>query len=124
MNFHINKDATLPPLVMEVVNDGRNNYKDIHEKLQNATITFSMTSLDTGIKKIGGQPAKCLLKEVSSDCPDEEYYLAYNFRAKDTNKAGTYVGEFKIVFLDGSGTLIVPIKDELFINIREGSIRK
>ena len=31
---------------------------------------------------------------------------------------------FEIDFLDGSGTLIVPIKEELFINVLDGSIKK
>jgi hypothetical protein len=41
-----------------------------------------------------------------------------------TAKPGTYIGKFIIEFLDGSGTLIVPIREELIINVLEGSIKK
>ena len=37
---------------------------------------------------------------------------------------GRYVGQFEIEFLDDSGTLIVPIREELFINILERTIKK
>ena len=104
---------------MELINDGRNDYDSFHDKLQNSVITFCMTDKDNGVKRIGGKEALCILKEPSTDCTGEEYFIGYQFSAKETKKAGTFVGEFKIVFNDGSGTLLVPIKDELFIHILE-----
>ena len=59
MEFFINKGATLPMLIMELIQDGRNDYKNFHEKIQNATVTFEMSDIDTGVKKIGCQPALC-----------------------------------------------------------------
>ena len=53
-----------------------------------------------------------------------EFYLVYQFTSKETSKAGRYAAQFEIDFLDGSGTLIVPIREELFVNILEGSIKK
>lgn len=122
MDFFINKNATLPLLVMELIHDGRNDYKAFHELIQNANITFSMTDVETGIRKISKVDASCLLKECVDDCP-EEYYVIYEWRAKDTNKVGTYKGEFTFEFLDGSGTLIAPVRDELFIHVRDGAIK-
>ena len=124
MDFYINKDATLPMLILELIQDGRNDYKNFHEKIQNATITFSMWDASTGVKKIACRTATCLLKNTPADCNDEQYYVAYQFRAKDTNKAGVYIGKFTITFLDGSGTLIAPIREELRINVLDGSIKK
>jgi len=126
MNFYINKGATLPMVILELIQDGRNDYKKFHEKVQNADITFTMTDIDTGIKKIGCKPAVCLCKtcEGNNDCDEEQYYVAYQFTEKETDKAGSYVGKFTIDFLDGSGTLIVPIREELYIHVLEGSIRK
>jgi hypothetical protein len=123
MDFYINKTATLPTLKMELIQDGRNDYKNFHEKIQNANIFFTMTDVVTGVKRIGKSPATCMLKEVPVDC-DEEYYIIYQWSERDTKKAGTYVGKFTIEFLDGSGTLIVPIREELMIHILEGSIKK
>jgi len=124
MNFFINKNATLPILKLELIKDGRNDYKKFHEMIQNSTITFSMSEVETGIKKIGKKPALCIVKEPDSDCTGEEYYLAYQFSNKETKKSGTFAGQFTIEFDDGSGTLIVPIREELFIHILEGSIKK
>ena len=119
MNFHINKNATLPILKMELTNDGRNDEGDFHDKLQNSVITFCMTDINTGIKRIGNKPAICILKEPTLNSEGEEYYIGYQFTAKETKKAGSFIGEFTIVFNDGSGKLIVPIKDELFIHVLE-----
>jgi len=123
MEFFINKNATLPKLKLEVIKDGRNDFSEIHNKLQNATITFSMSDVVTGVKRIA-----CKNAEIEEILPKhgccEEFYLTYQFTSKETSKSGRYVGQFEITFLDGSGTLIVPIREELFINILEGSIKK
>jgi len=124
MDFHINKNSTLPILTLELIKDGRNDYKKFHEMIQNSTITFSMSEVETGIKKIGNKPALCVVKESQSDSEVEEYYLAYQFSKKETKKSGTFVGQFIIEFEDGSGTLIVPIRESLYIHILEGSIKK
>lgn len=121
MEFFINKNSTLPLLVMELINDGRNDYKAFNELIQNANITFSMSDVDTGIRKISKRPASCELKPTGS--PDEEYYVIYKWLAKDTVKPGVYKGEFIFEFLDGSGTLIAPIREELFINVLDGAIK-
>ena len=122
MDFFINKNSTLPLLVMELIQDGRHDYKNFHELIQNANITFSMTDVETGVRKISHQPAGCEVKEGCFDCP-EEYYVVYVWRAKDTNRVGIYKGEFTFEFLDGSGTLIAPVRDELFLHIRDGAIK-
>jgi hypothetical protein len=124
MNFHINKDATLPILKMELIKDGRYSFREFHDKLQNSNMFFTMADINTGVKKIGKKPATCILKSEYNGCEDEEYYISYQFSAKDTAKPGTYIGKFIIEFLDGSGTLIVPIREELIINVLEGSIKK
>lgn len=123
MNFFINKDATLPYLKMELIQDGRNDFSKFHEKIQNSEITFTMADIVTGVKKIACKPATCMLKETDSDCC-EEYYIVYEWDERDTNKAGTYRGQFTINFLDGSGTLVVPIREELMIHVLDGSIKK
>jgi len=109
---------------MELIKDGRYTYKEFNDKLQNSDIYFCMSDIVTGVKKIGRKTAECILKTEYDGCEDEEYYLAYQFTSKDTNKAGTYVGNFTIEFNDGSGTLIVPIREELYVHVLEGSIKK
>ena len=129
MNFFINKNATLPLLKMELIQDGRYDFRKLHdglmniyEKIQNADIYFSMTDIDTGYKKICRQPAGCALKPNTCD-EEEEYYITYQFSQRDTSKPGSYRGQFEIEFLDGSGTLIIPIREELNIHVLDGSIK-
>lgn len=123
MEFFINKGASLPILKLELIQDGRNDFKKIFEQLQNANIYFSMSDVVTGIKKIGRKVAGTSLV-TPTNCVGEEYYIVYQFTENDTNKAGRYVGQFIIEFLDNSGNLIVPIREELFINVLDGSIKK
>ncbi len=123
MEFHINKNSTLPKLKLELIKDGRNDFYKFHEKVQNATIYFSMTDVVTGVKRIAKKIAG--IEQVEPvNCVGDEFYLVYQFTARDTSVAGRYVGQFEVEFLDGSGTLIVPIREELFINILDGSIKK
>ncbi len=124
MIFSINKGATLPKLQMELIKDGRYSYKEFHDMLQNSNIYFTMADIKSGVKKIGKKPAICILKGEYDGCEDEEYYIGYQFTSKDTAKAGTYVGNFIIEFQDGSGTLIVPIREELYVHVLDGSIKK
>lgn len=124
MEFFINKGATLNVLKMELIQDGRNDFQKFFEKIQNANIFFTMTDIITGVKKIAKKKAATQLVLPQSDCTGEEYYLTYQFSSKETNVASRYVGKFEIEFLDGTGTLIVPIREELFINVLEGSIKK
>lgn len=119
MVFQIKQGATLPILKMELINDGRNDYDAFHDRVQNSVITFCMTDINTGVKRVGGKEALCILKEPSQDCVGEEYYIGYQFSEKETKKIGTYRAEFTITFNDGSGKLIVPIKEDLMVHILE-----
>jgi hypothetical protein len=124
MEFHINKNSTLPVLKLELIKDGRNDFHKFHDKIQNASITFTMTDVITGVKKIAKKSAGIQQVEPASDCVGEEFYLVYQFTGKETNTAARYAAQFEINFLDGSGTLIVPIREELFVNVLDGSIKK
>ena len=124
MEFFINKNATLPKLKLEVIKDGRNDFSKIHDKLQNSNITFSMTDVNTGNKKIACKSASIEQVLPKDNCICEEFYLVYQFTTKETSVAGKYIGQFEIDFLDGSGTLIVPIKETLNINILDQGIKK
>lgn len=121
MDFFINKNSTLPLLCMELITDGRNDYKVFNELIQNANITFSMVDVETGIRKVSKQLASCELKDTCVDCP-EEYYVIYKWKPKDVNRVGTYRAEITFEFLDGSGNLICPIREQLLIHVLDGAI--
>lgn len=131
-NFYINKNSTLPSLRIEVVNNGRDNFHKLYTALQSATVYFSMSDLNSGIKRIINAEANVIERE--NDTCDEEYLIEYQWKERDTKIPGDYKGWFKIVFdgnitsSDGvtypSGNLIVPISDELIIHINEGGVKK
>lgn len=124
MEFYINKNSNLPKLTLGLINDGRNDYHKFHEEIQNAEIYFTMTNIITGVKKIANKKADIELVQEDS-CNGDEYFLVYNFTNKDTSIPGKYVGQFEIIFNGlNNKNLIVPIREELFINVLEGSIRK
>ena len=123
MIFNINKNATLPILKLELIKDGRNDFNHFFELIQDANIYFTMTDIVTGVKKIAKKIASTELVEPVN-CTGEEYYITYQFTSTQTKTSGTYIGQFEIEFLDGTGTLIVPIREELYVNILEGSIKK
>jgi hypothetical protein len=123
MEFSINKNSTLPVLKLELIQDGRNDFQKFHEKVQNANIYFTMTDVITGVKRIAKKPTG--IEQVEpTNCVGDEFYLTYQFTERDSSVSGRYVGQFEIDFLDGTGTLIVPIREELFINILERTIKK
>ena len=121
MEFFIKQNATLPTLKLQVVKDGRNDFRSFMETLQNAIITFSMVNTDNGILKIASKPA--YITEKFFDNPDapQEFYIYYNFTANDTKTPGRYMGEFSISTTEGE--LIVPIRESLFINITPSFIK-
>lgn len=124
MIFQINQYSTLPVLQMELINDNRVSFNQFHECIQNAVITFCMTDTKTGAKIVGNKPALCILKENLIDPLQEEYLIGYQFTEKETKKSGVFIGQFTIEFNDGSGKLLVPIKEELEIHILDSSIKK
>lgn len=123
--FFINKNSTLPVLQMELINSGRFDFNKFHEHVQNAEIYFTMTDIDTGLIKVAHQEGAIFPKDGCYD----EYYIGYVWKERDTNREGKYLGEFEIIFpdlLEGqiAGNLIVPIKEELIINVKNNIILK
>ena len=123
MEFFINKGATLNVLKLELIQDGRNDFNRFHDAVQNANIYFTMTDVVTGVKRIAKKETG-LQVVIPECCVGEEFYLIYNFTERDTAVAGRYVAQFTLEFLDGSGTLIVPIRETLYVNILDGGIKK
>lgn len=130
--FSINKNATLPKLRVELIQDGKTDFRKFYLALQAAdSVTFTMTNLETGIKKIAKAPAEIVYDE-NSGC-EERYLLQYTWKKRDTNESGTFVGHFHINFNDQvvadglvfpKGELIVPISEDLIIIIKDSCIKK
>lgn len=131
LNFFITKNSTLPNLRIEVNNDGRNDFRKLFLALQSCDVTFTMTDISNGVKKIANAKAYVVEKETIG-C-EEQFVIEYRWNKRDTNVAGIYVGQFKIkfdnnIYMDGvsfpSGDLIVPIAEDLIITINDNMIKK
>ena len=129
--FFINKGSTLPNLRMEVIHDGRYDFRKFYLALQNAEVTFTMFDQNTGIKKIVNAPAD-VVEKVGGGCEDG-FVIEYKWKKRDTSEAGTYVGLFTIRFgddlvMDGmsfpSGDMVAPIAEDLLITINDSGIKK
>lgn len=122
--FFIKQNSTLPILRMDLINDGRNDFKKFHEAIRNCDITFSMTNVDTNVIKIAN--AKAYVQEREGDGCSKHYCICYPWKNRDTKEKGTFEGVFTLNF-DGTlsseydtypkGELIVPIREKLIIVI-------
>ena len=74
-------------------------------------ITFTMKNLDTDVVKVNAQV--CSLVNTGSDG-----MVRYSWDGADTDTAGTYVGEFQIMYNDAT-KLTVPTSSVLSIIILE-----
>ena len=120
MNFDIKKNATLPVLKLSVVKDGRSDYNNFMKQIEVSSLFFSMIDTETGIPKIMSRPASFVEKTQTDPDANPEYYIYYQFTNKDTNKVGQYEGQFMLK--NDDGTLILPIREKLIINIHESFI--
>lgn len=126
--FYIKKGSLNPVLRMEVINDGRFDFKKalIEEAFQDCNVTFSMKDTETGILKVSKAPAAFV--DAKTEGCEEKFVLEYQWTERDTRKEGIYEGWFDIDFLgdlvsgDGTtfpaGPMVVPIQEDLIIYIR------
>jgi hypothetical protein len=111
--FYIKKNSTKPILKLKVVNDGRFDYKKLHEELENSAISFSMYDIINNKFKIFRKQGVLIPVEDVLD----EYYIGYIFNQKETDTPGIYKIEFKIDFFSDNSSLIIPIRDDIYVNI-------
>lgn len=120
--FNINKGATLPYLEVVPVNDGRNGFRKLCYAIQTADVYFSMTDVETGIKKISNARAEIVYQE-GGDCVDR-FKIRYKWNKRDTNTVGRFKATFRIVFgnapaVEGmdfpDGELLVPIQEDIIV---------
>jgi hypothetical protein len=120
MEFYIKKNASLPVLKMQVVKDGRSDYNKMMEMIEESSIFFSMVDTETGIPRIVTRPAGFVEKTQMDPNAEYEYYVYYQFTSNDTRKVGRYEGQF--LLRNSDGTLILPIREKLYINVQESFI--
>ena len=120
MEFTIGQNASLPVLKMQVVNDGTQSFGDMMEFIERSSIFFSMVGSDNGIPKVYTKSAGFVEKLDMDPNAAPEYYVYYRFTQQDTSRIGRYEGQF--MFINEDGTLVLPIREPLFINVVESFI--
>ncbi len=116
MDFFIKQNATLPTLRVEVVKDGRSDFAQTQEFLNQTEILFSMVDIVTGQPKIVGAPCTTeLLDETDENI--SKYLIKYQFNFRDTKNQGRFKGTFRIQ--NNQGDIVLPLTEDLFINITE-----
>ena len=119
MTFFINKNSELPALKMEFVQNGDVDFKQLAKELENVSISFSMRNKETGVFKVVSSPAILELKDTIYPDLTPEYYIVYNWKLKDTNQVGTFIGEFNIIFHNENKILIAPVRETLEIIVQD-----
>lgn len=122
--FYINKNSLLPIIRIELIEDGRHDYNKFHELIQNSNITFTMVNRETGVTKIAKAP--CYIKARENGGCVEQYVICYDWKKRDVNEEGNYIGKFDIEFGEvkndeydyPTGNLIMPIREDLVITIK------
>ena len=112
MEFFIKQNSTLPVLKMQVVKDGRAGYLELMQDLEVSTIFFTMIDVETEIPKIVSAPCE-IVSLILPLGATPEYYIYYKFTGRD-------VGQFLIK--NDEGNLILPIREELYINVQPSFI--
>jgi len=120
MEFFIGKNSNLPILKMQVIKDGKHDIDTMLSLIESSVLYFSMKDTNTGVYRILNSSAGFVEKTFLEPNSDVEYYLYYKFSKNDTSKVGRYEGEF--LLKSEEGTLLLPIREKLFINITESLI--
>lgn len=124
--FFIRKGSVNPVLRMELIKDGRYDFKKamIDNAIQDSVVKFYMKDVETDLLKVAKADADIVLAQEEG-C-EEKYILQYKWKERDTKKEGIYEGWFEINFNGNlkeegvdypSGKMIVPIQEKLQIII-------
>jgi hypothetical protein len=120
MEFFIKKGATLPVLKINVIKDGRSDYNRSMKFLSETDVFFSMVDTQTNIPRITTRPAGLMSKIAPLSASTSDYYVYYQFTPFDTKKVGRYKGQF--LFRDDTGILVLPLNEEIYINVTDSFI--
>ena len=128
MTFTIRQGSVNPVLRMELIKDGRYDFKKsmIENAIQDSVVKFYMKDSETGLLKVAKADADVVLAQEEG-C-EEKYILQYKWKERDTKKEGIYEGWFEIDFNGNlteegvdypSGKMRVPIQEDLIIYVKE-----
>ena len=106
MEFFIRKNSTLPLLEINLIKDGRTDYRYDKTVLTASTIYFNMKNVSDNVYKIA--------KGVCTYSVNDDT-IYYQFTKKNTKTVGRFETEFDIY--TNQGLIKLPLRDKLFVNI-------
>ena len=126
--FYIRQGSVNPLLRMELINDGRYDYRKplMNYSLLDSKVTFTMQNTETGLLKVSKAPAEVVL--AKTDGCEENYVLQYKWKPRDVKEIGIYEGWFDITFNGNlteageeflKGNFRIPVQEKLLIFITE-----
>lgn len=121
MEFFIRQNSTTPILKLQLIDDGKNDMSSFNDQLENAVITFEMSDSVTDEPFVLNGQCNITTRNHKYNQTTTEYYIIYNFTSDQTVRVGKYEGKINIQFRDTSlnptNTLILPVREKLYINI-------
>ena len=125
--FYLIRGSVNPVLRMEIINDGRYDFKKslFNNVIQDSVVKFSMRDTESGLLKIANADAE-IVEDGNGGC-EEKYIIQYKWKERDVKTPGIYIGWFEIKFNGDitengveypKGNLKIPIEEELLIYIR------
>ena len=122
MEFFIRKNSTEPILKMQLIQDGRNDFDSFYQKLVNSAISFSMKDTQNGAFVILNKAAGIVAKTTIDALSPTEYYIYYRWQPSDVSEVGRYQAQFNISLIDDCSDLIVPVREDLYVNITDSFV--
>ena len=120
MDFFIKQNATLPTLKIKVSKDGRSDFGKFQLSLSSSTIYFSMVDVDSGVPKILRNTASYIITTSPNGSGEEEIYITYQFKSRDTKHTGKFSVDFEL--LSGQGVVSLPLSEKLYVNVIDSFI--
>ena len=125
--FYIIRGSVNPVLRMEIINDGRYDFKKtlFNNAIQDSVVKFFMKDTESGLLKIANADAE-IIEAGDSGC-EERYIIQYKWKERDVKTPGIYLGWFEIKFNGNiseegveypTGNLKIPIEEDLLIYVR------
>jgi|TARA_R110002020_G_scaffold377631_5_gene588723 hypothetical protein len=122
MEFFVRQHSNEPILKMQLIQDGRNDFDSFYQKLVNSAITFSMKDTKNGAFVILNRAAGVVAKTRIDPSMPVEYYIYYRWQPGDVSDVGRYQGQFNITLVEECSELIVPVREDLYINVTESFV--
>jgi hypothetical protein len=119
MVFDIRQNSTLPDLQVKFVCQDYENFDKFQKRLEESQPYFSMVNVETNKYIVLNAPCEYKIVERKIESNYEfDIFIVFKWNNKLTKNIGYYKGEFLIKFKDNGEELRLPIRDELFINIK------